>query len=142
MKENIFVTRSEQESLDWASTFAKNLKPGDVVALKGELGAGKTAICRGICKGLGFETGVNSPSYAIVHEYPSDPPIYHLDLYRLKTPTDLYDICIERFTFSKGITLIEWPQMAGEFPLNITHCIEIEIGGESERHFHLTRHKH
>ncbi len=117
----------------WALAFAKNLKPGDVVALEGELGAGKTTICKGICKGLGFEGMVNSPSYSIVREYPNNPPIYHLDLYRLKSTNDLYDIGIELFTFSKGITLIEWPQMAGDFPLNITHRVKIKITGENER---------
>jgi len=90
-------------------------------------------ICGAICKGLGFEGWVNSPSYAIVHEYRHNPPIYHIDLYRLKTPTDLYDIGIELYTFSNGITLIEWPQMAGDFPLNITHSVKIKIIGESER---------
>jgi tRNA threonylcarbamoyladenosine biosynthesis protein TsaE len=125
--------RSESQTEAWALAFAKNLKPGDVVALEGGLGAGKTAICRGICKGLGFEGTVNSPSYSIVHEYPNNPPIYHLDLYRLKNSNDLYDIGIELFTFSKGITLIEWPQMADGFQLNITYNIKIKIIGESDR---------
>jgi len=127
------TTTSEQQTESWAFSFAKSLKSGDVVALKGDLGAGKTALCRGVCKGLGFDGTVNSPSYAIVHEYPHKPPIYHLDLYRIKNAEDLRDIGIELFTFSKGITLIEWPQMAGDFPLNITHKIEIEIIGENER---------
>jgi len=126
-------TNSESQTESWAFSFAKSLKAGDVVALKGGLGAGKTAICRGVCKGLGFEGTVNSPSYAIVHEYQNEPPIYHLDLYRIKNAKDLYDIGIEIFTFSKGITLIEWPQMAGDFPLNITHKIEIDIISDDER---------
>ena len=126
-------SHSESQTTLWALTFAKSLKPGDVVALEGDLGAGKTTICKGICKGLGFEGMVNSPSYSIVHEYPNNPPIYHLDLYRLKNTNDLYDIGIELFTFSKGITLIEWPQMAGDFPLNITYHIKIKIIDENER---------
>jgi len=127
------LCQSETQTETWALAFAKSLKSGDVVALEGDLGAGKTTICKGICKGLGFGGMVNSPSYSIVHEYPNNPPIYHLDLYRLKNTADLYDIGIELFTFSKGITLIEWPQMAGDFPLNITHRIEIKITGENER---------
>jgi tRNA threonylcarbamoyladenosine biosynthesis protein TsaE len=126
-------TNSQSLTESWAFSFAKSLKSGDVVALKGDLGAGKTAICRGICKGLGFNGTVNSPSYAIAHEYPNEPPIYHLDLYRIKNASDLYDIGIEFFTFSSGITLIEWPQMAGDFPLNITYKIEIGIIGTNER---------
>jgi tRNA threonylcarbamoyladenosine biosynthesis protein TsaE len=127
------LLNSESQTEAFAFSFAKSLKPGDVVALEGDLGAGKTAVCRGICKGLGFSGAVNSPSYSIVHEYPNEPPIYHLDLYRIKKPSDLYDIGIEMFTFSKGITLIEWPQMAEDFPLNITHKIEIKIIGENSR---------
>jgi tRNA threonylcarbamoyladenosine biosynthesis protein TsaE len=128
---------SESQTEDFAFSFAKSLKPGDVVALQGDLGAGKTAFCRGVCKGLGFSGAVNSPSYSIVHEYPNEPPIYHLDLYRLKNSSDLYDIGIELFTFSKGITLIEWPQMAGDFPLNITHKVEIKITGENSREINV-----
>jgi len=114
--------------VDFAFAFAKDLKPGDVIALEGDLGSGKTAFCRGICAGLGFDGVVNSPSYAIVHEYPNNPPIYHLDLYRLKNANDLYDLGIDGF--SKGITLIEWPR---NFPLNVTHSVEFKIIGENER---------
>ncbi|MDR2581745.1 MAG: tRNA (adenosine(37)-N6)-threonylcarbamoyltransferase complex ATPase subunit type 1 TsaE [Fibromonadaceae bacterium] len=130
---NKITTNSESQTESWAGNFAKGLKPGDVVALEGDLGAGKTVVCKGICKGFGFEGLVNSPSYAIVHEYPNEPPIYHLDLYRLKNANDLYDIGIELYIASKGITLIEWPSMAGNFPLNITHRIAIKIINESER---------
>lgn len=122
------LTGSEQETVNLAFSLAKSLKPGDVVALKGDLGAGKTAFCRGICEGLGFAGAVNSPSYAIVHEYPNKPPIYHLDLYRLKNDSDLCDTVID--DFSKGITLIEWPK---NFLLNITHSIEFKIISENER---------
>jgi len=104
------TTRSEEETLAWARTFAANLRPGDVVALQGDLGAGKTVVCRGICRALGFLGGVHSPSYALVHEYPNDPPIYHLDLYRLGPHADLDEIGIDHYAFSQGITLIEWPE--------------------------------
>jgi tRNA threonylcarbamoyladenosine biosynthesis protein TsaE len=126
---------SEAQTEAWAFSFAESLKLGNVVALDGDLGAGKTTICKGICKGLGFNGTVNSPSYSIIHEYPNKPPIYHVDLYRLKKPSDLQDIGLELFTFSKihGITLIEWPQLAGDFPLNITHKIDIKVISENER---------
>ncbi|MCL1956016.1 MAG: tRNA (adenosine(37)-N6)-threonylcarbamoyltransferase complex ATPase subunit type 1 TsaE [Fibromonadales bacterium] len=122
------LTSSDQETVNLAFSFAKSLKLGDVVALNGDLGSGKTTFCRGICEGLGFEGVVNSPSYAIVHEYPNTPPIYHLDLYRLKNASDLQDTGID--DFSKGITLIEWSQ---NFPLNITHSVEFKIISENER---------
>jgi len=131
MSEQI-LTKSEQETVDFAIAFAKELKPGDVVALEGDLGSGKTAFCRGVCAGLGFGGAVNSPSYAIVHEYPNNPPIYHLDLYRLKNANDLYDLGLDNF--SKGITLIEWPR---NFPLNVTHSVVFKIIGENEREFSI-----
>ncbi|MDR3000726.1 MAG: tRNA (adenosine(37)-N6)-threonylcarbamoyltransferase complex ATPase subunit type 1 TsaE [Fibromonadaceae bacterium] len=130
------LMHSEAQTEAWGVSFAKKLKPGDVVALEGDLGAGKTALCRGICKGLGFNGTVNSPSYAIVHEYPNEPPIYHIDLYRLKNTNDLQDIGIEDLT--SGITLIEWPQMAGNFPLNITHRITIKITNENSRELRVS----
>ena len=83
---------SEQDTYNWALQFAKELKVGDKVALYGNLGAGKTVISRGICKGLGFEGTVCSPTYTILHEYPNNPPIFHFDLYRLEGGADLYEV--------------------------------------------------
>ena len=74
---------SEEETYNWAVEFGKSLKAGDMVALYGNLGAGKTVMSRGICKGLGFEGSVCSPTYTILHEYPNDPPLFHFDLYAL-----------------------------------------------------------
>ncbi|GHV11745.1 hypothetical protein AGMMS49938_03010 [Fibrobacterales bacterium] len=134
---SIFLSHNETETDEWAFAFGKSLKAGDVVTLDGELGAGKTAICRGICAGLGFEKGVNSPSYSILHEYPNVPPIFHLDLYRLKNIDDLYDIGFENFLGGSGVVLIEWANKffssvstAGK---KITHRISVKIVGESER---------
>jgi ATPase, YjeE family len=78
------VFYSEDETFNWASEFGKSLQPGDRVALYGNLGAGKTVISRGVCKGLGYTGTVCSPTYTILHEYPNDPPIFHFDLYRLE----------------------------------------------------------
>jgi tRNA threonylcarbamoyladenosine biosynthesis protein TsaE len=77
------IFNSEEETYNWAVEFGKSLKAGDMVALYGNLGAGKTVMSRGICKGLGFEGSVCSPTYTILHEYPNDPPLFHFDLYRL-----------------------------------------------------------
>ncbi len=68
------VFNSEQETYDWAVGFGKTLKPGDMVALYGNLGAGKTVISRGVCKGLGFDGNVCSPTYTLLHEYPPPRP--------------------------------------------------------------------
>lgn len=127
-----FTSHSEQETFDWAVSFAKGLKPGDTIAFFGNLGAGKTASIRGICKGLGFNGTVCSPTYTIVHEYPNNPPIYHLDLYRLEGGTDLEEAGLSRFLEGDGVTLIEWSERL-ENGIGITYTVNINILNETDR---------
>ena len=127
------IVQNETETLSWAEQFAKTLKQGSVVAISGNLGAGKTVISRGICKALGFKGTVCSPTYTIVHEYPNNPPLYHLDLYRLSHVEDLEEIGWDHFVTSEGITLIEWPERLGENTLGITHWIDVQILSENQR---------
>lgn len=127
------ISHSEEETLSWAEAFAAQLKRGDVCALHGNLGAGKTVVSRGICRGLGFLGGVHSPSYALVHEYPNDPPLFHLDLYRLGPHADLHEIGVEHYSFSEGITLIEWPERLGHLDVGIHYEVRIERMDEDTR---------
>ena len=83
----VMLFSSEDETYNWAVEFGRTLRPGDMVALYGNLGAGKTVISRGVCKGLGFDGNVCSPTYTLLHEYPNNPPIFHYDLYRLEGNT-------------------------------------------------------
>lgn len=126
-------TQSEEETLAWAQEFATHLRLGDVVALQGNLGAGKTVISRGICKALGFTGSIHSPTYALVHEYPNTPPIYHLDLYRLGPGADLAEIGIDHYAFSEGITLIEWPERLEEHDSGVHWWVTVESTGDDER---------
>ena len=85
---------------------------GDVVTLSGELGAGKTTLARGFLEALGHRGEVPSPSFAIVQPYEDiDPPVWHIDLYRLETPDELQELGLE--AAEEGILLIEWPDRAG-----------------------------
>lgn len=128
------ITYSEEQTLAWAQGFAALLKRGDVVALQGNLGAGKTVISRGICQALGFRGGVHSPSYALVHEYPNDPPIFHLDLYRLGPHADLHEIGVDHYAFSNGITLIEWPERLEQHDSGVQYHVHIEhLDGDDRR---------
>ena len=131
------IFKSEEETLAWAEEFGKSLKAGDMVALYGNLGAGKTVMSRGICKGLGFEGAVCSPTYTILHEYPNDPAIFHFDLYRLEPGTELYEVGFDHDYLSRGITLIEWPERLADNIGDITHKITIEILSENEREMTL-----
>lgn len=127
---------SENETLEWAKEFAKSLKPGDMVAMYGNLGAGKTVISHGICAGLGFEGTVCSPTYTILHEYPNDPPIFHFDLYRLEDGADINEVGMDSDYLANGISLIEWPERLVD-DTGITHVIKIEILSETEREITL-----
>jgi tRNA threonylcarbamoyladenosine biosynthesis protein TsaE len=131
------IFKSEEETLAWAEEFGKSLKPGDMVALYGNLGAGKTVMSRGICKGLGFEGAVCSPTYTILHEYPNEPAIFHFDLYRLEPGTELYEVGFDHDYLSRGVTLIEWPERLADDIGDITHKITIEILSETERQMTL-----
>ena len=86
----VFHSYSSKQTEEFGSQLGKSLKAGDVVALFGDLGAGKTAFTRGLAHGMGFDGEVSSPTFALVHEYPADIPIYHFDMYRITTWDDLY----------------------------------------------------
>jgi tRNA threonylcarbamoyladenosine biosynthesis protein TsaE len=104
-------TDSEAATEAWARDFAARLKPGDIVALAGDLGAGKTVVCRGIAAGLGCEGDVHSPSYALVHEYAGGRlPVFHMDLYRLAPGADWDEIGLDHYFRQGGVCLIEWAE--------------------------------
>jgi len=134
-----FLSRSEDETFAWARSFAGSLLPGDVVALSGDLGAGKTVVCRGLARGLGYAGDVHSPSYALIHEYPGGRlPLFHMDLYRLAQGADWEEIGLDHYFQQGGICLIEWPErLPGDFPFTVR--IALEAGGETERRIRVSR---
>lgn len=117
------------------------LKEGDCVFLLGNLGAGKTVISRGICQGLGYTGSVHSPSYALVHEYENQPPIFHIDLYRLPEGADFEEIGIDYYAYNEGVSLIEWPERLGQWSLDWQWTIESCYDKEDEtlRHIKVTK---
>lgn len=105
-----FESRSEAETVKIARGFAKELKAGDIVALRGELGAGKTAFVKGVAEALGAECAVSSPTFTIVNEYPGEMTLYHFDAYRLEgVGTDSLD-WLDDYFFGGGVCLIEWAE--------------------------------
>jgi tRNA threonylcarbamoyladenosine biosynthesis protein TsaE len=133
------ISNSEEASEAWALAWANELKPGNCVLLEGDLGAGKTVISRGICRGLGYHGFVHSPSYALVHEYPNSPAIFHIDLYRLPNGADLEEIGVDYYRFQEAITLIEWPQRLGNFELEWDYHIKIKHIDETSRKIEIIR---
>jgi tRNA threonylcarbamoyladenosine biosynthesis protein TsaE len=84
-----------------------------VIGLSGELGAGKTTLAQAVCRGLGAETAVTSPTYALVHRYRAERPIYHVDCYRLRAPDEARDLGFDDMMREGAVVLIEWPERAG-----------------------------
>ncbi len=93
---------------DFAATFARSLLPGDVVALSGELGSGKTTFVRAAVRARHGEDQTTSPTFTFWHRYPGDPPIDHLDLYRVENPTDLRELGLEEAFDGASIAFVEW----------------------------------
>ena len=105
-------SNSYENTVEIAKKFAKELKPNDIILLYGDLGAGKTCFVNGVLEGLGYFDGASSPTFTIVNEYPSNPPVNHFDLYRIKNDDELFDIGFSEYLESGKISLIEWADRA------------------------------
>ncbi len=128
-----FISHSESETTDFAKSFADQLKCGDILALYGDLGTGKTVFSKGIINALTHKnTDVPSPTFTLVQSYDTPTcPIYHFDFYRLKTPEEAFEIGIEDY-FNDGISLIEWPEKIGY--LLPKKAIKIELSIQNDTH--------
>lgn len=102
----IYLTGSEQATIEFAKKYAATLKRGDVVLLEGGLGAGKTVFCKGIAQGLGIEDEILSPTYAYMNDY--DGKLYHYDCYRLKNGAEAERLGLTDYFQSNGVCVIEW----------------------------------
>ncbi|MBU1912219.1 MAG: tRNA (adenosine(37)-N6)-threonylcarbamoyltransferase complex ATPase subunit type 1 TsaE [Candidatus Omnitrophica bacterium] len=105
-------TKSAEETILAGEKLAKKLRTGDVVALSGNLGSGKTTFTKGIGKGLGIKNPrrINSPTFVLIKEYDGKMPLYHLDLYRLDKLKEIENLAIEEYIYGKGVTVIEWAE--------------------------------
>ena len=129
-----FITHSPEETERIGQALGKTIKPGTVIAYRGDLGAGKTAFTRGLARGLGSTELVTSPTYTIVNEYLGGRcPLFHFDMYRLASSDDLWDIGWEDYLERGGVCAVEWSENVSdalEDPIYIT--IE-KLGEESRR---------
>ncbi len=128
-----FITNSPAETEAVGAALGRCLRPGTLLAFRGGLGAGKTAITRGIAAGLGCTEPVTSPTYTIVNEYPGGRlPLFHFDMYRLRSSEDLWDIGWEDYLERGGVCAVEWSENvedAMENPVTVT----IEPLGDTAR---------
>ena len=104
------TTNSPLETEAFAETLAKTLSPGSILALTGDLGAGKTAFVRGMVCGLNSKNRVTSPTFTIVNEYEGDIELFHFDMYRLGSSDELFDIGWEDYLSRGGICAVEWSE--------------------------------
>lgn len=104
------ITESPEETRKLAADLAKELKPGSVLALYGELGSGKTCFVQGLAEGLEIKEFVNSPTFTIVNEYNGRCCLYHVDLYRVKSVSEADLLGLDDYLEGKGITAVEWPE--------------------------------
>jgi tRNA threonylcarbamoyladenosine biosynthesis protein TsaE len=117
-----------EELVEWGERFGRHAAAPLVVALRGDLGAGKTTLAQAICRGYGVDDAVTSPTYNLVHEYWSPRGlVYHLDLYRLEREDELTNVGWDEIVSSDALVLVEWPERAGarlpagHVPIDLEH---------------------
>lgn len=129
----LYETHGPEETERLGQRLAKALRPGDVVAYYGDLGAGKTAFTRGLARGLGVREAVTSPTYTIVNEYLSgDMPLFHFDMYRLGSAEELFDIGWEDYLARGGVCAVEWSEHVEE-ALEDAVRVSIRRTGDQDR---------
>jgi tRNA threonylcarbamoyladenosine biosynthesis protein TsaE len=131
-------TRTAAETIEFGKKLAADLKAGDVMALVGELGAGKTCLVKGIALGLGVSQNATSPTFTIIHEYVGGRlPLYHVDLYRLESVQQALAIGLEEYFDTAGVTVIEWAEKVESLLPERTIRVRLEIVDESTRRIEI-----
>ena len=133
MTEYLSDTPSRTE--ETAETYAKTLRPGDVVLLKGEMGAGKTVFAKGVARGLGVTDEVTSPTYAYMNDYGGK--LYHYDCYRLSSGEDAESLGLTDYFYGKGVCLIEWSENISDVLPENAKTVEIVKISDTERKIFL-----
>jgi len=131
------ITNNEEETALEGEKLGKTLKPGAVVAMFGQLGAGKTAFIRGLAAGLGIKEHVTSPTFNIVNEYFGNTPLFHFDMYRLESENELFDIGWDEYISRDGVCAVEWSEnVRGAFASD-TIIVKLEILDENARRLEI-----
>ncbi|MFE8698568.1 tRNA (adenosine(37)-N6)-threonylcarbamoyltransferase complex ATPase subunit type 1 TsaE [Cytobacillus sp. FJAT-53684] len=112
MKQFEFISNQSEETMDFSKRLAGFLKPGDVIALEGDLGAGKTTFTKGLALGLKIKRNVNSPTFTIIKEYQGRLPLYHMDVYRVEDSFE--DLGFDEYFEGEGVTVVEWAHLIEE----------------------------
>lgn len=128
------VSHSELETYTIGKSIGQALKEGDVLALQGTLGAGKTSLTKGIAQALGISDDITSPTFTLINEYTGRLPLYHMDVYRLETNEDFLDLGAEELLYATGVCVIEWSEKIMSVLPAHSIIISISIQNGNERH--------
>ncbi len=129
------TTHNDRETEAIGRALAGFLSPGDVLALHGDLGAGKTHLVRGLCAALGIDAArVSSPTFTLIHEYDAPVPVYHIDAYRIARAAELLDLGFDEYLSAGAIVVIEWAERVASLLPPETYHLCIEHGGGDMRH--------
>ncbi len=131
-----FISHSPADTESLGEGFGREARHGLVIALSGELGAGKTQLVKGLARGLGIAARVHSPTFTLVNEYTGGRlRLFHLDLYRLESRGQILSAGLEEFLQPDGVAVIEWAERMANGELRLTNMkrVKIEVAGETER---------
>lgn len=133
-----YITKSPEETREFGRQMAEAAKPGDVIALIGDLGVGKTVFTKGIAEGLEITEPVSSPTFTILQEYESGRmPLYHFDVYRIGDPEEMDEVGFDDFVYGQGLCLIEWAELIQE--IMPEHYTQITIEKDLSQSFDFRR---
>lgn len=131
--ERVFLAENKTETQKVAETLGLSLSGGEIIFLKGDLGAGKTAFVGGLLKGLGINADATSPTFSLVNEYNGEKTLYHFDMYRINTEEELYSIGFYDYLDGDSVIAIEWAENVIDYLPEFDISVEIEKISENER---------
>jgi len=129
----VYITQSAGETEKLGFDIGKNAASGDVIAVTGELGTGKTALTRGIAEGMGITEDITSPTFSLMEIHEGEKILYHFDLYRIEDDREFNNLCFEEYWENNGVSVIEWAERAGNRLPDRRVDINIEYISSSER---------
>ena len=138
-RDSQLITQSASQTRRLGRALGETLGPGEVVAITGPLGVGKTVLAQGIADSLVIEDTVTSPTFTIMNEYSGKLPLYHLDLYRLSSSSEFISLGLEEILDGGGISIIEWGERAGEELPERTLRVVMEFTDNDQRSITITR---
>jgi tRNA threonylcarbamoyladenosine biosynthesis protein TsaE len=130
----MFISKSTEDTVALGRTYGSDARRGDVFALRGDLGAGKTQFVKGFVAGLGSKAGVTSPTFVLIHEYGDGRlPVYHFDFYRVESREALSRLGFDDYIFGDGVSLIEWADRYSSLIPSHAKWLSFELRDENTR---------